>query len=393
MVFTSILEHGLTSKNSRTRAESAAELGGLFARHGVSHFSLPRSLPAIAKLISDRDTAVRTAALVTIGAVYTHAGGDVVWKNVGPLADKEKSMLEERLKRTEPKSTSTSTSALPSRSTTPVVRPPPIPRAQQPHHEELAPAPPRASSLPARKSLVPPRAASSVAAPPSSSLEGIRRPALPVPRAIARPTSTASSPRPSSSASMLSASGRGGGEEIIEGERTPAQLRRLIQAIRTDDLAQSAERLKKLQTELESQPGALLPEADNFVEVIAAQMAVAFVRLDRDTPQVALRLCKHLMQTLSTFFDNKMLGQKVSPEMLALLLAELTGRLLDTAENPDTEAISSLSKVLNMVLIRIFHHADQTACFTYVLAPFCFDEGQEKLTSLGLEQRAVHCVE
>ena len=103
--------------------------------------------------------------------------------------------------------------------------------------------------------------------------------------------------------------------------------------------------------------------ADQLTEAVSMQMRLAFDGLDASTSQAVLRLCKHLMQTLSTFFDHKQLASAVSRDALGRLLEELTRRLLETADNPASESIMSLSKVLNMVLIRIFHHADQSACF------------------------------
>ena len=137
----------------------------------------------------------------------------------------------------------------------------------------------------------------------------------------------------------------------------------LIESIDTQDLAKCADSLKQLQVVIASSPESLVPHADFLVETITAKMGLGFSDLNRQTAQVQLRLCKHLMQTLSSFFDHRTLGQGVTTPVLTDLLAELTGRLLDTAENPASEAISSLSKVLNMVLIRIFHHADANACF------------------------------
>lgn len=137
----------------------------------------------------------------------------------------------------------------------------------------------------------------------------------------------------------------------------------LIESIDTQDLAKCADSLKQLQVVIASSPESLVPHADLLVETVIAKMGLGFSDLNRDTPQVKLRLCKHLMQALSSFFDHRTLGQAVSTPVLTDLLAELTGRLLDTAENPESDAISSLSKVLNMVLIRIFHHADANACF------------------------------
>jgi cytoskeleton-associated protein 5 len=47
-------------------------------------------------------------------------------------------------------------------------------------------------------------------------------------------------------------------------------------------------------------------------------------------------------------------------------LGELTHRLLDTADSSAGDAVSNISKVLNMVLIRIFHHSEQSSCFGFV---------------------------
>lgn len=121
-----------------------------------------------------------------------------------------------------------------------------------------------------------------------------------------------------------------------------------------------------VQVDIASDPTSLLPFADRLIDAISQQTSAAFNGLDMDAPTTTLRLCKHLMQTLSGFFDHKTLGEAVSAEALAVLMAELAGRLLDTAGQPAAGAVGSLSKVLNMVLIRIFHHADQNACFAFV---------------------------
>ncbi|KAL8281038.1 hypothetical protein RQP46_006717 [Phenoliferia psychrophenolica] len=304
-VFATILEHGLVSKNARTRTESADELGSLFQRHGTSSFPIVKALPIIAKLISDRDASVRTAALTAIGSAYTILGADQVYKLVGKMPDKEHSMLEERLKRT-----------------------------AGPAAEPAAATPRKAipSGLPQRGGI--PRVSTG-----GSSLPG-PRPSLLPPRQRERESST---PDPA---------------------LANIDIDSLVDMIRTDDVAKCAEVLKQLQVEITTNSNRLVEHADDIIDNITSQMAVAFTGLDGSSGQSVLRLCKHLMQTLSAFFDHKNLGQAVATAALTSLLAELTGRLLDTAENPETEAISSLSKVLNMVLIRIFHHSDQTACFT-----------------------------
>ncbi|GAC71621.1 cdk activating kinase [Moesziomyces antarcticus T-34] len=98
------LENGLPSKNARVRAECLGEVGYLFSKNGLQVCSPSRTLPVIAKQISDRDANVRTAALSALGEAYKIIG-DEVYKLVGSLPGKEMSMLEERLKRTTAPST------------------------------------------------------------------------------------------------------------------------------------------------------------------------------------------------------------------------------------------------------------------------------------------------
>lgn len=98
-LFQLLLEHGLSSKNARTRSECLAELGCLLARHGLAVCTPAKSLPLVARLIGDRDPAVRGAALGTLVEAYKLVG-EGLWRLVGPLPAKDESLLEERLKRT-----------------------------------------------------------------------------------------------------------------------------------------------------------------------------------------------------------------------------------------------------------------------------------------------------
>lgn len=373
-VFAALLEHGLPSKNARVRAESADELGSLFQRHGATAFPVGKALPLIAKLISDRDTTVRTAALHAIGAVYTLVGADATWKHVGSIPDKERSMLEERLKRTAgaPSNASAAASA-PARSATPVQRPGAgTPSRLPPPDRSSATASPASNGIPAPSArALPGKGISRLARPQSVALPSHFNAetngaapsprksvgGLPQPRQLARPSgvSVSSSRIPSNPTSIASSLPDFGDDDL-----NPADL---IDSIDTNDLAKCADVLKRVQSAIASAPDTLVPEADNLVEIVTLKMGLGFDELDASASQAKLRLCKHLMQTLTAFFDHRTLGQAVSADRLTALLAELTGRLLDTAEKPESDAISSLSKVLNMVLIRIFHNADQGACF------------------------------
>ena len=144
---------------------------------------------------------------------------------------------------------------------------------------------------------------------------------------------------------------------------TVTDLPSLIDALSTDDYSSCADVLKLISREITKNSEHVLLQADTLIDALTAKMELGFTNLSADTPPAQLRLCKHLMQTLSAFFDKRTLSQQVSRMPLTGLLADLTGRLLDTADNPASEPIQSLSKVLNMVLIRIFHHSDQNVCF------------------------------
>jgi len=98
-LFQLLLEHGLSSKNARTRSECLAELGCLLTRHGIAVCTPAKSLPVVARLISDRDPSVRGAALSTLAEAYKLMG-ESLWRLLGPLPPKDESLLEERLKRT-----------------------------------------------------------------------------------------------------------------------------------------------------------------------------------------------------------------------------------------------------------------------------------------------------
>ncbi|WFD06209.1 hypothetical protein MVES1_001551 [Malassezia vespertilionis] len=98
-LFSMLLEHGTTSKNARTRAESLQEIEYLFAKHGLAVCTPPKAFPHLAKLIGDRDSAVRQCALQVLAEAFK-LGGNAVWQMLGPLPLKDESMLAERLKRT-----------------------------------------------------------------------------------------------------------------------------------------------------------------------------------------------------------------------------------------------------------------------------------------------------
>lgn len=50
------------------------------------------------QLVSERDKALRSAVLSTLEILYSLEGEATVWASVGPLADQQRSLIEERFK-------------------------------------------------------------------------------------------------------------------------------------------------------------------------------------------------------------------------------------------------------------------------------------------------------
>ncbi|GAA6034227.1 hypothetical protein JCM8097_003793 [Rhodosporidiobolus ruineniae] len=383
-VFSTILDNGLDNKNARVRTECIEELGQLYARHGVGIHPISQALPKIAAFIGKPDATTRTAALHAIGAVYTLVGADATWKAVGQLPPKDRSMLEERLKRTATGAASPAPAVRMASAATPVARP------GTPSGGLRAPS----ASLAAPSSPTPGAGANGFGAQPRA----LPRPGgipsrLQRPQSMALPTESngISTPRKGSIPSGLSAPGFASKLAAPSASRVPSggstassrsapqfteddllaeevsDLSSLIEALETDDFATCSDVLKLITREITKNGEHVLLHADRLIDAITARMELGFTNLAAETSPAQLRVCKHLMQTLSAFFDKRTLSQQVSRLPLTGLLADLTGRLLDTADNPASEPIQSLSKVLNMVLIRIFHNSDQNVCFGALL--------------------------
>ncbi|KAG1890961.1 armadillo-type protein [Suillus subluteus] len=98
-VFDLLLEHGLKSKVAKTRQGALDEISSLLKRNGMSACNQPsKAFPVLGSMIADKDSAVRKSALSALSEVYSLIG-EKVWSLVGPLSSKDKTQLEERLRR------------------------------------------------------------------------------------------------------------------------------------------------------------------------------------------------------------------------------------------------------------------------------------------------------
>lgn len=71
----SLPQDGLESKNNKTKVVCAEEIGCIIDRYGAGVYrKQPDVLPAVAKLVSERDVALRQAVLGTMEHVYSFEG-------------------------------------------------------------------------------------------------------------------------------------------------------------------------------------------------------------------------------------------------------------------------------------------------------------------------------
>ena len=89
---------GLESKNSRVKIECLDEIVVLINRNGSSVFVPAKTIPVLANQIGDRDSNIRNSALNCIVAVF-NVVGDQMYQFMSKIGDKEKDMIQERLKR------------------------------------------------------------------------------------------------------------------------------------------------------------------------------------------------------------------------------------------------------------------------------------------------------
>ena len=322
-------EHGLASKNARTRAESLVEMEYHFARHGLQVCTPSKTLPVVAQVIGDRDAAVRSAALQVLAEAYK-SEGDQIWRLVGPLPPKDESMLEERLKRTAV-----------------------VDKGDRPAPRERAPV---------EKAAVPLKAADASAAPTPAKPLGA--PSTPSVLPVAR--------MPRRSLNELATPTRSPRRSLAEPEPLDPQLESDLAQVCSADSEESIAALKTMQEHLaliSPVPQVLL---DALAESVLTALGNTVSRTD-DGVVVHHRYVKHVLQTILVMLEAQQLAEGtplLSEPAIEAVLSALLFRLMDVSVETD-EASQTLSKHLNAVVLRVLSTCDPNsvyaACF-HVLA-------------------------
>lgn len=378
------VENGLPSKNARVRTECLGELGFLFSKNGLQVCTPSKTLPVVAKHIGDRDAAVRTAALLTLGEAYKIVGDDI-YKLVGTLSGKDRSLLEERLKRTAapaPKSLSqrVNPTSPPHRARTSAIATSPPAGEGTPRGTKMAipsrlarpqstvgsgiPAAGGRSRLPAlggrRESAIPPAVRRSLGMPEDRNGSSSPSPPESPSRQHASLRSSSNGGGPPSSLSQHQGEGY---EQYSDGaedaEEEDFAVEQAINEILSSDSDRSVDALKRVEREIHEVAPSLVHHADQLAIVLGKQIHRAFTF--EGTNMGNERLKKHLMVTGTSVFDvNRVwedgctLGSYMSRPALIPLLTELLQRLIDASAQTDDPSAQTYSKYLNIIVLRSF---------------------------------------
>lgn len=327
--------------------------------------------------------------------------GEKVWSFVGPLPPKEKTQLEERLRRvsgpsTHEKSPAVATPPAVSRLAGNIAPPGTIsrisgpPRAASPSVAAISrlarpsspartvrsasPSSPTVSrsDSPVRFSRVPGNSQPATLSSP----QGINQPKSMLPSRLGRLRPNLTSPPSSALTPAINAPVHPTYEdeadlaEHIGPENADEDITITISSILSSDSSRSVDALKKIQKVLsvkESSPqyNELAEHTEGLIETITLQMAHIFERPDDLVPEENFRLAKHLIQTLNNFCDHALLAESLTVDILTSLLEELTLRLLETDDSP-VKKVKDLSRFINMIILRLFATGRRMSIFRWV---------------------------
>ena len=330
--------------------------------------------------------------------------GEKVWSLVGPLSPKDKTQLEERLRRVagpsspdkresaKPESAAppqpaqlsrlSNNVARPASPSTALSRPGGVPRPGSPSTGVSR------LSQPAARSTSP----ASQIAKPASHIPGLTSPPPArgkslLPSRLAAPRSRAGTLRTHLAADSAGAQSNGttkptnGQSSKVESWRSVEALEDpdappdsgnnislTISSILSSDSDRSVDALKKVQKILQLGPDAgpssplyrdLAEHTEGLIETVTLQVSHAF-----DKPEENIRLAKHLIQTLNAFCDNPLLAESLTVDILTTLFEELALRLLQTDDCQDKE-VKNLSRFINMIMLRLFSTGRRITVFRY----------------------------
>ncbi|XP_032523081.2 protein mini spindles isoform X1 [Danaus plexippus] len=381
------LMEGLKSKNARQRAECLECINHLLETYGSTVMSGGgAALKELARLIGDRDNAVRSAALNCVATAY-FLDGERVYKMIGQISDKDLSLLEERIKRAGKTRTAEERRAglVPlSAGGRPLMHaveqepePPQEEPAQEYEEEEIEEQPvivqPPVRAMTEPKVITGPfRLDPDLIAKLDAAVPVVRKPDLPE-----LDLKFLDEPIPVSTVRNVSAPVRPSMSTLSPSRPTPhlvphkpalddTQLADTIHSISSPDLNAAIRALSLISGTLESGRGAAVASHEaRLISAVSAQLRR--LRMTPGPAQHTLQAYKCLAQSLSTFYETAGCGRQVGEAALRSLLGELLLVLGASPATPTTEA-ERIVRILNNVCVRVLEHSPRTALLCAIIS-------------------------
>ncbi|KAG2491479.1 hypothetical protein HYH03_010264 [Edaphochlamys debaryana] len=418
------VKDGLESKNSKTRVVCLDEVAAIVDRAGPSVYRHPPAaastsgrpgtaagaeagvMAAVAKLVTERDTAVRAACLAVMEVIYC-IEGQAVWDYLGRLTDQQKSLIEERIKAAGNRLARAGLApgykaaeyGLPVQEDVPVLPASTTPRRPaSPLRRSgigmgagmsASPAAPRAGAGILDSSM----AARSAALPPAMAESPVRQVAAPPPLAISnaydmqRISSPMMMERFGSGALNVSASFAGGSAflTVLEGPDDNATNNNWVimhDVLQGDEWGPAVQAMKLLcysYMELDKQGGYLRGllldprNVDELVVLLAGRMDLAFANAAASTmclpdgPKYDARACKYSVNALMNQANVPGIASGLGDTALKQLFSAMLACLIDARmrQLPDGDG---LLKAVNMLIMKMLEHGNRPGVFGALLA-------------------------
>lgn len=326
---------GLESKNAKTRTECLDEISVIIQRNGISVVST-KNIPILSFHVGDRDASVRNAALSVMCQIYLSIGEDI-HKYLRKLGDKERDMILERIKRIPTQNVAAQAPKIKTESVTVQSTAPSVAEMDNSSSSSLLtlsadiPADvPKQFSLDIDTLFGPSKIETAKAVPKSPSTK-LNRP------------------------------------QNLE-DRLDIRLDLIIEQLSDDDPSQVLEAIRHLEKLLTAHPNHEPLRLRDLVGIIAPRLNDAFTLLSDDTASV--RVCKHLSSILVQIVSTKDSAAYVPPESSLVCIRYTLLRLVD----PGIQAFDvnkSLSRALNMLMVRIIDNCHPNSTFKALLSILC----------------------
>ena len=328
---------GIKSKNAKVRSECLDELATLIQRNGISVCSTPSKVfPSIAAQIADRDASVRNAAMLVITQTY-QVIGETVYKYIGKIPDKDRSLLDEKIRR------------LPAATSIPVI-------------ENTSIRNTLVSSPITRLTKIEPAISASITSSPvsipiksSRSEFSLDLDTLGIPNSVPELKSEVAS-------TNILYTSQSSTRKMEDTSREGLALDNLLSRILSSDYEDCISAIRKIEKIIIDSPHQLQNVAQEIINSSISQLKTICTSSE---PSVYLsKACRHILHLISIMFLNPDLSQRMERDVLFKASEELLSRMHDPILNV-LDAFSTnpnnptLSKNMSSVMIRIIESANK----------------------------------